>query len=51
MSGELVLAMGYGYEVESRNDRKVLAARKLVQVAAETIFPGAVLVNDVPFRE
>ncbi|KAH9975190.1 CyP450 monooxygenase [Russula compacta] len=51
VSGDLILAMGYGYEVEDRNDRSVLAARKLVEVAAETAFPGAVLVNDVPFLQ
>ena len=41
--------MGYGYEVKGFNDRKVNAARKLVQLAGERTLPGALLVNDLPF--
>ncbi len=41
--------MGYGYEVKDLNDRKVKTARKLVQMTSETIHPGALLVNDLPF--
>jgi len=49
LQGELVLAMTYGYEVQGRNDRKVDAARKLVEIGSATILPGALLVNDLPF--
>ncbi|KAH9957214.1 cytochrome P450 [Russula dissimulans] len=49
LSGELILAVGYGYEVKGRNDRKVIVARKLTQLGAETALPGGVLVNDLPF--
>jgi hypothetical protein len=41
--------MGYGYEVKELNDRKVDAARKMVQLAGETLPPGALLVNELPF--
>jgi hypothetical protein len=51
LSGSLILAMGYGYEVKGLNDRKVQAAGKLVQVLSETVLPGALLVNDLPFCE
>jgi hypothetical protein len=43
--------MGYGYEVQGRNDRVVNVARKMAQLAAETALPGAVLVNYLPFCE
>lgn len=49
MSGSLILAMGFGYEVKGLNDRKVSAAKKLVDLAGELTFPGALLVNDLPF--
>ena len=43
--------MGYGYEVKDPSDHKVKTARKLVQMTSETIHPGALLVNDLPFCE
>jgi hypothetical protein len=51
LSGSLILAVGYGYEVKESNDRKVNAAVKLVHLAGETAAPGALLVNDLPFCE
>ena len=45
-----MLAMTYGYEVQGRNDRKVDAARKMVEIGSATVVPGALLVNDLPFR-
>ena len=51
LSGSLILAMGYGYEVKELNDRKVQVAGKLVKVVSETALPGALLVNDIPFCE
>ena len=51
LTGSLILAMGYGYEVKELNDRKVDAARKMVQLSSETLPPGALLVNDLPFCE
>ena len=43
--------MGFGYEVKGHNDRKVNAAKQLVDLAGEATFPGALLVNDLPFRK
>ncbi|KAI0278758.1 cytochrome P450 [Russula aff. rugulosa BPL654] len=45
------LTMGYGYEVKDPSDPKVQTARKLVQITSETIHPGALLVNDLPFLQ
>jgi hypothetical protein len=50
MQGELMLAMTYGYEVQGHGDRKVDAARRLAEIGAVTALPGALLVNDLPFR-
>ena len=43
--------MGFGYEVSGHNDRKVNAAKQLVDLAGAATFPGALLVNDLPFRK
>ena len=50
MQGELILSMTYGYEVQGRNDRKIDAARRLTEIGSATALPGALLVNDLPFR-
>jgi len=49
LTAEVILAIGYGYEVQGRNDRKVESARQVVQLASETVLPGALLVNNLPF--
>ena len=41
--------MGFGYEVKGLNDRKLDAAKKLVDLAGAGTFPGALLVNDLPY--
>jgi hypothetical protein len=51
LSGSLILTIGYGYEVKGLDDRKVQAAGKMVKVVGETVLPGALLVNDLPFCE
>ena len=51
LSGSLILAMGYGYEVKGINDRKVNAAKQLVELSGKITLPGAILVNDLPFCE
>ncbi|KAI0278757.1 cytochrome P450 [Russula aff. rugulosa BPL654] len=51
MSGSLMLAMGYGYEVKGINDQKIKAARNLAHLIGETFLPGALLVNDLPFLQ
>ncbi len=51
MLAEVILAMGYGYEVQGRNDRWVDISRKLAQLASQTMLPGAMLINDLPFCE
>jgi hypothetical protein len=43
--------MAYGYEVQSHNDRTVDVARKLAELGSDTALPGALLVNDLPFRK
>jgi hypothetical protein len=50
MQGELLLAMTYGYEPKGRNDRKVEIVRQFSDFGAEVNLPGALLVNDLPFR-
>ena len=42
--------MTYGYEVCGLDDRKVTVARKMAKQATATGLPGALLVNDLPFR-
>jgi hypothetical protein len=42
--------MTYGYEVSGRNDRRIDAARKLAEIGTATALPGALLVNNIPFR-
>jgi hypothetical protein len=44
-----MLSMGYGYDVKGIDDRKVNAAKTMVQLAGETALPGALLVNKLPF--
>ncbi|KAH9957218.1 cytochrome P450, partial [Russula dissimulans] len=51
LSGKLILALGYGYEVKGRDDRKVTVARKITQLGADTALPTAVLVNVLPFLQ
>jgi len=51
LTGELVLIMAYGYEVQGRDDRKVDIAREMVQLASEISLPGALLINNLPFCE
>jgi len=50
LQAELILAMTYGYEVQGRNDRKVDTVRRLSKIGVSTATPGALLVNDLPFR-
>ncbi|KAI9457532.1 cytochrome P450 [Russula earlei] len=47
--GTVIMGMGYGYEVQGRNDRKIDVARKMARLGADTVLPGALLVNDLPF--
>ena len=42
--------MTYGYEVRGRNDRMVEAPRKMTELGTSTALPGALLINDLPFR-
>jgi hypothetical protein len=51
LQGELILAMTYGYyEASGRNDRRIEVARKAADIGTSTFLPGALLVNDLPFR-
>jgi hypothetical protein len=50
LQGELILAMTYGYEVRGRNDRKIEVAIKMSNHGSATALPGALLVNNLPFR-
>jgi hypothetical protein len=49
LAGAVILELGYGYEVQSRNDRKIDVARKLLQLGSRVTLPGALLINDLPF--
>jgi hypothetical protein len=51
LSGEQILAMVYGYEVQGRNDHKVNVAKEMASLVSETALPGVLLVNDIPLRE
>ncbi len=48
--GELILDMTYGYEVKGRDDRKLEVAIQLGEFGTERVLPGALLVNELPFR-
>ena len=48
--GELILNMTYGYQVQGRDDRKLDIAIKLNEFGTGTFLPGALLVNELPFR-
>lgn len=48
LTGELILELGYGFQVQGRDDWRIKNARKLAQLAGEVINPGALLVNDLP---
>ena len=50
MQGELVLAMTYGYEVQGPDDRKIEIPRRMTEHGGAVTLPGALLVNDLPFR-
>ena len=50
LQGDLILAMTYGYEVRGLDDRKVSVARKMSEHGSATVVPGALLVNELPFR-
>ena len=49
LAAALILMITYDYEVQGRNDRKVESAKKAVQLVSETVLPGALLVNNLPF--
>ncbi|KAH9990431.1 cytochrome P450 [Russula vinacea] len=49
MTGSLILAMAYGYEVNEPNDPKVEASKTFLQITGETSLPGCLLVNDLPY--
>ena len=42
--------MTYGYEVRGLDDRRVAVARKMSEHGSANALPGALLVNDLPFR-
>ena len=42
--------MTYGYEVRGRDDRMVKVPREMSELGSAAVLPGALLVNDLPFR-
>jgi len=50
LQGGLILDMTYGYEVKGRDDRKLDVAIRMNKFATEIFLPGALLVNELPFR-
>ncbi|KAI0052441.1 cytochrome P450 [Auriscalpium vulgare] len=47
-TGAVVMSLVYGYEVKEENDHFIGIAEKLLNLASESILPGALLVNDFP---
>ncbi|KAI0063359.1 cytochrome P450 [Artomyces pyxidatus] len=47
-TGAVVMSLVYGYDVQETNDRFIDIAERLLNLASESILPGAVLVNDFP---
>ena len=47
--GELILEMAYGYEVKGRYDRMLDVSKRMNDFAKETLLPGALLINELPF--
>ena len=48
--GELIMDIAYGYEVQGRDDRKLDVAIRMTEFGNGTFLPGALLVNELPFR-
>ena len=48
--GGLILAMTYGYEVSGPDDKKIEAPKAMDTFGGRTVLPGALLVNELPFR-
>ncbi|KAF7346363.1 Cytochrome p450 [Mycena sanguinolenta] len=48
LAGAVIMATLYGYEVQPDNDRFVALAEKVVQMASQADFTGAVAVNTFP---
>jgi hypothetical protein len=46
----MILAMTYGYEVDERLDKMIEAATEMSNFAVPKVVPGALLVNEIPFR-
>ena len=42
--------IAYGYEVQGRDDRKLDVAIRMTEFGNGTFLPGALLVNELPFR-
>jgi len=42
--------MTYGYVAREHDDRIIDAAKRMSRFGAEKLFPGALLVNYLPFR-
>jgi hypothetical protein len=42
--------MTYGYEVCGPGDKKIEAAKAMSKFGGRLVLPGAILVNELPFR-
>lgn len=42
--------MTYGYEVLQRDDKMLEASKRMSEFGVPKVLPGALLVNDIPFR-
>ncbi|KAI0263954.1 cytochrome P450 [Gloeopeniophorella convolvens] len=51
LQGEIILSMTYGYDVKERDDKFLVLAKKLVEIAAPSFLPGAALVNQIPLLQ
>ncbi|KAF7365092.1 O-methylsterigmatocystin oxidoreductase [Mycena venus] len=49
LASAIIMATTYGYDIEPTNDRFVYLAEKSVEKLCDSVFPGAFVVNTLPF--
>ncbi|KAI9454933.1 cytochrome P450 [Russula earlei] len=49
LQGKLIMALTYGYDLKAYDDELIVAPVELNKVLAQSVLPGAVLMNHIPF--
>ncbi|KAH9952755.1 cytochrome P450 [Russula dissimulans] len=49
LQGKLIMSLTYGYDLKTYDDDLIVAPVELNKVLAESVLPGAVLMNHIPF--